>query len=84
VPRSLPADPNGVVALLFTDIEGSTRLLAKLGLGYAELLGQHRERLLAAFAAHGGVPAGSQGDSLFVAFPKASLAIADAIGESGR
>jgi class 3 adenylate cyclase len=77
--RRVAALPTGTATLLFTDIESSTRLLAKLGYRYATVLHQHRELLLAAFARHGGVPVGCEGDSLFVAFEKPSLAIAAAI-----
>jgi class 3 adenylate cyclase len=47
--------PTGTVTFLFTDIEGSTRLLHELGDGYAEALGEHRRLLREAFASHGGV-----------------------------
>jgi hypothetical protein len=46
--------PSGTVTFLFTDIEGSTRLLTRLGGGYAELLGEHRRVLRAAFHAYDG------------------------------
>ena len=47
--------PTGVVTLLFTDIEGSTRLLHELGDDYGEALNEHRRRLRATFAEHEGV-----------------------------
>jgi len=47
--------PSGTVTLLFTDIEGSTRLLHQLGDGYADTLAEHRRVLRAAFGRHGGV-----------------------------
>jgi len=43
------------VTLLFTDIEGSTRLLRELGSGYADALAEHRRILREAFRRHGGV-----------------------------
>ena len=69
VPRDLPA---GTVTFLFTDIEGSTRLLRQLGPdGYADALAEHRRALRAAFAADGGVEVDTQGDAFFVGFPTA-------------
>jgi class 3 adenylate cyclase len=47
--------PTGTVTFLFTDIEGSTRLLHELGDGYASALGEHRRVLREAFARHHGV-----------------------------
>jgi WD40 repeat protein/class 3 adenylate cyclase len=60
--------PVGEVTLLFTDIEGSTRLVRALGDRYAEVLTEHRRLLRCAFAHHGGVEVDTQGDSFFVAF----------------
>ena len=60
--------PTGVVTLLFTDVEGSTRLLHELGDRYGEALHEHRRRLRAAFAEHEGVEVDTQGDAFFVAF----------------
>src|SRR5438270_5905341 len=70
--------PIGVVTLLFTDVEGSTRLLNELGDDYGEALNEHRRRLRAAFADHEGVEVDTQGDALFVAFARASNAVAAA------
>src|SRR6266542_5760511 len=68
--------PTGTVTFLFTDVEGSTRLLDELGAeGYALALAEHRRLLRKAFARHGGVEVDTQGDSFFVAFTKASDAI---------
>lgn len=67
------------VGLLFSDIEGSTRLLQRLGPGYTDVLLAHRELLRAAFAANGGVEQGTEGDSFFVTFPAASNAVAAAL-----
>jgi len=70
--------PHGTVTFLFTDIEGSTRLLQELGDGYADVLAEHRRTLREEFARHGGVEVGTEGDSFFVAFAKASDALAAA------
>jgi predicted ATPase len=70
--------PGGTVTFLFTDVEGSTRLLHELGDGYAEVLAEHRRVLREAFARHGGVEVDTQGDAFFVAFGKASEALAAA------
>jgi class 3 adenylate cyclase len=68
--------PRGTVTFLFTDVEGSTRLLHELGAeGYAEVLAEHRRVLQAAFAAEGGVEVDKQGDSFFVAFASAPGAL---------
>jgi predicted ATPase/class 3 adenylate cyclase len=71
--------PTGVVTLLFTDVEGSTRLLQELGDGYGDALHEHRRRLRAAFAVHDGVEVDTQGDAFFVAFGRASDAVAAAV-----
>jgi predicted ATPase/class 3 adenylate cyclase len=71
--------PTGTVTLLFTDVEGSTRLLHELGaLAYADALAEHRRVLRDAFAAHGGVEVDTQGDAFFVAFTAAGDAVAAA------
>src|SRR3990170_2177318 len=68
--------PSGTVTFLFTDVEGSTRLLHELGAdGYAEALAEHRRVLREAFSAHGGVEVDTQGDAFFVAFPTAPGAL---------
>ena len=73
--RELPA---GTVTLLFTDVEGSTRLLREHGPGYADLLAEHRRILRDAFTRHHGVEVDTQGDAFFVAFPSATDALAAA------
>src|SRR6476620_1802856 len=70
--------PTGVVTLLFTDVEGSTRLLHELGDDYGEALHEHRRRLRTTFAEHEGVEVDTQGDAFFVAFARASNAVAAA------
>jgi predicted ATPase/class 3 adenylate cyclase len=70
--------PGGVVTLLFTDIEGSTRLLTRLGESYAGVLAKHRELLHQVFHAHGGYEVSWQGDSSFVVFENPQQAVAAA------
>jgi len=67
--------PTGTVTFLFTDIEGSTRLLEQLGDSYAEALSRHRQVLREAFAEHGGAEVDTQGDAFFVAFARARDAV---------
>jgi predicted ATPase/class 3 adenylate cyclase len=70
--------PQGTVTLLFSDIEGSTRLLQEMGDGYAELLQAHRRLLREAFGANNGYEVDTEGDAFFVAFASASDAVAAA------
>ena len=71
--------PRGTVTFLFSDVEGSSRLLHELGAErYAEALVEHRRVLREAFGRHGGVEVDTQGDSFFVAFPTAPGAVAAA------
>jgi class 3 adenylate cyclase len=68
--------PVGTVTFLFTDVEGSTRLLHRLGAErYSAALAEHRRVLRAAFTRHGGVEVDTQGDALFFAFPTAPGAL---------
>jgi predicted ATPase/class 3 adenylate cyclase len=71
--------PTGTVSLLFSDIEGSTALLARLGDAYRDALDAQRRILRAAWADHGGVEMGTEGDSFFVAFETAPSAVAAAV-----
>src|ERR671935_220793 len=64
--------PSGTVTLLFSDIEGSTRLLQRAGEAYSELLAEHRRLLREAFAHNGGFEMDSEGDAFFVAFESAN------------
>jgi predicted ATPase/class 3 adenylate cyclase len=79
--------PQGTVTFLFTDIEGSTRLLQERGEEYAAMLAGHRHALREEFARHGGVEVDAPGDAFFVVFARASDALAaaaaarDALGE---
>ena len=77
--------PSGTVTLLFTDIEGSTRLLQELGReAYVAALTTHRRLLREAFTGLGGVEVEMQGDSFHFAFPFARDAVAAAVaGQRG-
>ena len=68
--------PSGTVTFLFTDVEGSTKLLHERGAAeYANALAEHRRILRGAFSAQGGVEVDTQGDAFFVAFPTAAGAL---------
>jgi predicted ATPase/class 3 adenylate cyclase len=67
--------PSGTVTFLFTDIEGSTRLLQQLGEKYATLIAEHHQLLREACETHGGRVMGIEGDSFYVVFPGAVDAI---------
>ena len=68
--------PSGTVTFLFTDVEGSTKLLHDLGAdAYAKALADHRRALREAFTRQGGVEVDTQGDAFFVAFPTAPGAL---------
>jgi predicted ATPase/class 3 adenylate cyclase len=71
--------PTGTVTFLFSDIEGSTRLLRELGDGYAAVLNQHSEIVRDAITRAGGVEVGTEGDSFFVAFRTAPDAVGAAV-----
>ena len=71
--------PAGTVTFLFTDVEGSTKLLHSLGAeGYADALAEHRRVIREACAREGGVEVDTQGDAFFFAFPTAPGALAAA------
>ncbi len=67
--------PAGTVTFVFTDIEGSTALLERLGEGYGGVLFAHQALLRGVWRAHGGVEVSTDGDAFFVAFSSASRAI---------
>jgi predicted ATPase/class 3 adenylate cyclase len=75
----VPALPAGTLTLLFSDIEGSTSLLNRLGPAWGAALSAQRRILRESFAAHGGVELGTEGDSFFVVFTTASEAVAAAL-----
>src|SRR3989442_15863529 len=75
--------PRGTVTFLFTDLEGSTRLLKQLRDRYGDVLAEHQRILREAFAAHGGDEVDTQGDAFFYVFSRARHA-ADAAAAAQR
>ena len=73
------AAPVGTVTMLFTDIEGSTALVERLGEAYGDLRADHQRLLRATFAQHGGHEIDTQGDAFCVAFRRASDAVLAAV-----
>jgi predicted ATPase/DNA-binding SARP family transcriptional activator len=76
--------PRGNVTFLFTDIEGSTYLLTRLGPGYNAVLETHRRLLRAAIVACDGVEVNAEGDGMFAAFGDAGQAIAACLDAQRR
>lgn len=74
-----PVLPGGTVTFVFTDIEGSTRLLKRLRERYATLLEEQRLILNGAFAQWNGHVVDTRGEEFFVAFPRATDAVAAAV-----
>lgn len=68
--------PRGIVTFVFTDIEGSTRLLHHLGDEYPAVLERHREAIRHPFSERGGHEMSTEGDSFFFAFAEAADAVA--------
>jgi predicted ATPase/class 3 adenylate cyclase len=68
--------PSGVVTLVFTDIEGSTRLLHDLGDAYVGVLDEHNSRIRKAMNLHGGAEISNDGDGFLFAFDDSSAALA--------
>ena len=71
--------PSGTVTFLFTDIEGSTRILRDLGERYSDLLSLHHRLLRDVWVRHRGVEVLTEGDAFFVAFANAADAVAAAV-----
>jgi len=71
--------PGGTVTFLFTDIEGSTRLLQELGDDYGQVLSDQRRILRGAFEAAAGREVDTQGDAFFFSFPRAKDAVRAAV-----
>lgn len=71
--------PDGTVTLMFTDVEGSTRLLLRLGERYPAVLDRHRQILAEAIDARGGRLIDTQGDGSFIAFVTAQDALGAAV-----
>jgi class 3 adenylate cyclase len=63
--------PSGTVTFVFTDIEGSTRLLQELGDGYGDVVSAHRRIIRERFGEHGGTEMDTQGDAFFFSFARA-------------
>jgi predicted ATPase/class 3 adenylate cyclase len=71
--------PTGTVTFLFTDIEGSTRLVQRLGERYPEVFERHCGILRKSFRDTGGREVGTEGDSFFIVFESAPAAVAGAV-----
>jgi class 3 adenylate cyclase len=71
--------PSGTVTFLFTDVDGSTRLLKRLRERYGDVLAVHRRLLRAVFSEHGGHEIDTQGDAFFVAFGRAKDGVRAAV-----
>jgi DNA-binding NarL/FixJ family response regulator/class 3 adenylate cyclase len=70
----MPELPHGTVTLFFTDVEGSTQLLQRLGDSYAQVLGEHRRLFREVVEAEGGHVVDHRGDEFFVVFEEARRA----------
>ena len=72
--------PTGTVTFMFTDIEGSTRLLQEIGeQGYGPVLEEHGRIVRGAIVEAGGVEVGTYGDSFFAVFDRAEDGVAAAV-----
>src|SRR5207253_666168 len=71
--------PSGTVTFLFTDIEGSTRLLQELGERYPAVQHEHHAIVRRAVAGGGGIEVNTEGDSFFVVFPNPPGAVRAAV-----
>jgi class 3 adenylate cyclase len=83
-PRSARLLPTGTLTLLFSDIEGSTRLLEQLGDDYSNVLGLHRRIVRHAVAEHDGREIRTAGDGFFVVFPRAANALRAVVAAQRR
>jgi predicted ATPase/class 3 adenylate cyclase len=72
---AVPALPVGTLTFLFTDIEGSTRLLEQLGARFPEALAAHHGILRRAISANQGHEVSTEGDAFFAVFPSAVDAV---------
>jgi class 3 adenylate cyclase len=79
----MAALPVGTVTFVFSDIEGSTDLMKRLGTSYADLIADHRRIVRDTFERHQGIEIDTQGDSFFFVFARARDAVAAAV-ESQR
>jgi predicted ATPase/class 3 adenylate cyclase len=80
---SMVSLPTGTVTFLFTDIEGSTRLLQRMGDAYREMLDTHSLILKQAIESHSGIVVSTEGDSFFAVFTTPDDAIASAVDFQG-
>jgi class 3 adenylate cyclase len=81
VPRTAPTElPTGTVTFMFTDIEGSTRLLQSLGDRYRSVLAEHAGLLRQALATHHGIEVSTEGDAFFAVFRSPVDAVSAAVG----
>ena len=71
--------PSGTVTFVFTDIEGSTALLKRLGERYGDVLSEHRRIIRETFGTANGTEIDTQGDAFFFAFPSARDAVGAAV-----
>jgi len=71
--------PTGTITFLFTDIEGSTRLLQELGSGFTKVLERHHKLIRSAVTQHNGVEIKTEGDSFFCVYSTATDAVASAV-----
>jgi predicted ATPase/class 3 adenylate cyclase/Tfp pilus assembly protein PilF len=71
--------PTGTVTFLFTDIEGSTKLLNRFGDRYHDILAEHNSILRGVWARHDGYEVTTEGDAFFVAFSRAASGLAAAV-----
>src|ERR1700745_4055382 len=72
--------PGGTVTFVFTDIEGSTRLLQELGdEEFGRVSSEHRRIVRETFGTHGGTEIDTQGDAFFFSFPRARDAVTAAV-----
>jgi class 3 adenylate cyclase len=71
--------PSGTVTFVFTDVEGSTKLLQEMGDEYAIVQADQRRLIRHAFGSRGGTEIDTQGDAFFFSFPRARDAVAAAV-----
>jgi len=82
--NAVVALPSGTVTFVFSDVEGSTELLKRLGDAYATLIADHRRIVRETFGAHDGIEIDAQGDAFFFAFARARDAAAAAVEAQRR
>ncbi|MGE5691780.1 MAG: adenylate/guanylate cyclase domain-containing protein [Pseudomonadota bacterium] len=75
----MPPLPSGTVTFVFSDVEGSTALLKRLGERYGEVLADHRRLMRETLGGRGGVEIDTQGDAFFFAFARARDAVAGSV-----